>query len=171
MRALRRASECLIFLCYWQSYLPIIGEKMYIKTVNVGGGRLKHRNIRRSETRFKAPIRAVLTRPEPHKTVQNSSINGEKSVQKQWILAEVALNTEILCALRPLLKPSFLPFWQAWNRSEQIRTHHNTQILLIQRRTRLQVCEKRSISWEKVKFQCYRTEKILESRGNKRVSL
>jgi len=50
---------------------------MCIKTVNVGRGR----NIRRSETRFKAPIRAVLTRPELHKTVQNSSINGEESVK------------------------------------------------------------------------------------------
>jgi len=62
-----------LFTNYWW--------KMCIETVNVGGGRLKHRNIRRSETRFKAPIRAVLTRPEPHKTVQNSSINGENHVK------------------------------------------------------------------------------------------
>ena len=54
---------------------------MCIKTVNVGGGRLKRRNIRRFKTHFKALIRAVLTRPEPQKTVQNSSIKGENHVK------------------------------------------------------------------------------------------
>jgi len=33
-----------------------------------------------------------------------------------------------------------------------------------------QVHEKRSISWEKVKFQCYRAENILKSQGNEQVS-
>ena len=63
----------------YRAIYQLLVKNVY-KTVNVGRGHLKCQNIRQSETRFKAPIRAILTRPELHKTVQNSSINGEKSV-------------------------------------------------------------------------------------------
>jgi len=54
--------------------------KYCVKTVNIGEGHLKRRNITPSWTRFKALICAVLTSPETYKTVQNSQINGEKSM-------------------------------------------------------------------------------------------
>jgi len=56
--------------------------KNCVKTVNIGEGHLKRRNIMRSGTHFKALICPVLTRPESHKTVRTSSINGEKSIKK-----------------------------------------------------------------------------------------
>jgi len=57
--------------------------KNWVKTVNIGKGHLKHQNIMHSGMRFKAPICLVLTRPESHKTVRTSSIDGEKSIKKQ----------------------------------------------------------------------------------------
>ena len=61
---------------------PIVNYwwKMCIKTVNVGKGHLKHQNIMHFETSFKALIHTILTRPESHKKVQNSSMNSEKAV-------------------------------------------------------------------------------------------
>jgi hypothetical protein len=49
---------------YWRRICP--------KTVNFIGGRLKRRNIRGSQTRFKALIRAFLTSPKSHETEENS---------------------------------------------------------------------------------------------------
>jgi len=46
--------------------------KNHVKTVNIGKGHRKHRDITRSWTRFKALICSILTSPESHKTVQNS---------------------------------------------------------------------------------------------------
>ena len=54
-----------------------------VKTVHIGEDHLKRRIIMRSWTRFEALIRAVLTSPGLHKAVQSSSINGERSMQKQ----------------------------------------------------------------------------------------
>ena len=49
---------------YWRRICP--------KTVNDIGGHLKRRNIRGSQTRFKALIRAFLTSPKSHETEENS---------------------------------------------------------------------------------------------------
>jgi len=54
--------------------------KNVVKTVNIGKGHRKHRDITCYWTRFKALICAVLTSLESHKTVQNSWINGETSM-------------------------------------------------------------------------------------------
>jgi len=54
--------------------------KNRVKTVNIGKGHREHQDITRPCTRFKTLICAVLTSPESHKTVQISSINGEKSM-------------------------------------------------------------------------------------------
>jgi len=56
--------------------------KNCVKIVNIDEGHLKRQNITRSGTCFKALICSVLTRPESHKTVRTSSINGEKSIKK-----------------------------------------------------------------------------------------
>jgi len=53
---------------------------MCIKTVNVGRGHLKRRNIRRFKTRFKALIRAVLTRPKRSRIHQLMVKNRVKTV-------------------------------------------------------------------------------------------
>jgi len=49
-----------------------INGENHVKTVNIGKGHCKHRDITRSWTGFKALICAVLTSPESHKTVHNS---------------------------------------------------------------------------------------------------
>jgi len=66
--------------CAKRSRIHQLMVKNRVKTVNIGKGHLKRRNITRSSTRFNALICAVLTSPQSYKTVQNSWINGEKSM-------------------------------------------------------------------------------------------
>ena len=58
--------------CAKRSRIHQLMAKNRVKTVNIGEGHLKRRNITRSWTRFKALICAVLTSLESYKTVQNS---------------------------------------------------------------------------------------------------
>jgi len=58
--------------CTKRSRIHQLMVKNCVKTVNIGEGHLKCRNITRSWSGFNALICAVLTSPESHKMVQNS---------------------------------------------------------------------------------------------------
>jgi len=58
--------------CAKRSRILQLMVKNRVKTVNIGKGHLKQRNITRSWSGFNALICAVLTSPESHNTVQNS---------------------------------------------------------------------------------------------------
>jgi len=58
--------------CAKRSRIHQLMVKHHVKTVNIGKGHLKHRNIMCSWTHFNALICVVLKSPELHKTVQNS---------------------------------------------------------------------------------------------------
>jgi len=58
--------------CTKRSRIHQLMVKNRVKTVNIGKGHLKHRNIMHTWMGFNALICAVLTSPESHKMVQNS---------------------------------------------------------------------------------------------------
>jgi len=58
--------------CTKQSRIHQLMVKICVKTVNIGEGHLKCRNITCSWLGFNALICAVLTSPESHKMVQSS---------------------------------------------------------------------------------------------------